>query len=123
MNINSGLTTAAITGTITATQALPAASGTQTLVNASWNSLATGGTAYTVTAGKTFYCLGFIISCGAASIMEIKVAGTTKICFSGGTNVPCAATGGILFTAAATQAITIASSGAATYGALYGYEA
>lgn len=58
INVNSGLTTAAITGTITASAAIPTPSATQTIVNAvTTGNGATYTSIYTVPAGKIFYLM------------------------------------------------------------------
>jgi len=119
---SSGLTS--ITGNVTVQNGLPTPSATQTLVFAAGINANSGATIYTVTAGKTFYCMGYSISTGFGGIHTISIAATPKF----GCLVPANTTSVIsstspIFTATATQAITVTSSGGnAMYINFWGYE-
>lgn len=83
----------------------------------------TGTTIHTVTAAKTFYCLGATLSCNSAAEMGLSVAGTATISGQVTTASSVVFTGGIIFTATAGQAITLTGIGAAeNSGTIWGYE-
>lgn len=123
--VNSGSVTATIAGN------LPAPSASQSLINkCDFGTIgtATSRTIHTVTAGKTFYCLGISVGSGStAGNYRIKSDGTVVDRGIIGTGFsPCSKSGGVLFTTAATKAITIdlESGGdtAATSTIIWGYE-
>lgn len=97
----------------------------QTLICKNANAVANDTTVHTVTAGKTFYCLGCVLANGGATALQnIKVAGTVVVSsvVQASNSSPCL-TGGIIFSATSTQAITVTGAGAvANYCTLWGYE-
>lgn len=120
--------TTKVTGNVTTTISgnLPSPSGTQTLVRAHISGGSNGSALYTVTAGKTFYCLGLSFDSSTDSSQSLTIDGTatqfpvivgtvkTKIVF----------TGGILFSLGATKSITVATNAASSiYCSMWGYEA
>ena len=97
------------------TSGLTVPSSAQSVITANVGSSASGTTVYTVTAGKTFYCTGILITnmgAGAAELL-FKLDGTSKFAFLLPIGTGASGTssfylgGGILFTLAATKAITV----------------
>lgn len=123
---NSGLTT--VTGNVSSTISglLPSPSATQTIISKTTpvNS-ATNTTIHTVTAGKTFYCTGVLISSGAIANVGIQVDGTDVIITQLLAQSAVSGTGGVLFTAAATKIVraTTNSGGSNCTVSIWGYEA
>jgi hypothetical protein len=117
--------TVTISGGISAS--LPAASATQTVIFKSVNNQNNGATVYTVTAGKTFYCLGMVLSSTATNVAMSASAGATQVGYAVATvGILCRElfTGGIVFTCPASTAITITGAGATSNNCtLWGYEA
>ena len=109
---------------------LPKPSVDQTLVNAIVQNVSTGATVYTVTTGKTFQCLGFVVATSSATgaVWDILVAGTSKLrgvttalAVGGESHLssPCP-----IFTATSGQVITVNHGFGATSGqvTIWGYE-
>ena len=126
ISLGSGITSVTGSVTVTAESGLPAVGTTQTQKNGTATGAA-GTNIITVTAGKTFYCLGFIIGNGNGTARNMTLYdGTTTYInthVAAGTSV--SATGGVLFTVAAGLSLKInTNSGAAdAYAAVWGYEA
>lgn len=121
---NSGKTEADVTGSVDIN--LPAPATGQTLITKYSSGSNDGAAIYTVTAGKTFYCLGVLLGGKSASqTATIKVDGTVVLSVWTLGSYMQLMTGGIVFTAAAGKAITLGWSGAAGEGLydLWGYEA
>jgi len=115
------------TVTIVGGQSLPQPTSSQTLITKCIIAGNTGTTIHTVTAGKTFYCTGFVLGGNGAAAAKITVAGTDVIGFfvnatAGEGCVPLS--GGILFSATAGQTIVVNwAVGAGTVNAgIWGYE-
>ena len=127
VGVTSGNT--AITGTVSAnvTQALPAIGTGQTFVRAGNTLQNDGTTIYTVTAGKTFYCLGvWLYGQSANTNISLQVAGTTVLRAAGlaATMPMVSASGGIVFVGTGNQAITVTGGGAGGNNVYFwGYEA
>jgi len=116
-----------VTGTVTASASFPAAGTGQTIKQGQGTGGA-GTTVYTVTAGKTFYCMGFILGNGNASARNMTIYdGTTTwvntYVPAGGNASGCGTTP--IFTASAGTTIKLnTNSGAADgYLSVWGYEA
>jgi len=126
MGMTTSSTTVTISGAVTTTPNLVAPLATQSLVNAVLHQAADGSTIYTVTAGKTFYCLGFSVGCNTASAGSLSVAGTRKISWFlnavNGEGFCSFGHNGIIFTATAGQAITVTVGAANVDATLWGYE-
>lgn len=111
-----------ISGTILASINQP--SSTQTLVNADSGNVATGATVYTVTAGKTLYVTGLIVNGYAANEnITLTIDGAVKF-RARSQNTAVVASGGVIFSAAATKAIVLVHDGGGTNGScvLWGVE-
>ena len=130
-------TTATVTISGTQTVSLPSPSSSQTIITKHLTNISivagTPQTLYTVTAGKTFYCLGFSgLNQNSATIGKVLVDGTQVLNFmiggsigAGGGNSQHVLTGGVLFTAPATKTVQVDSvlnTGAGTSVCCWGYE-
>jgi hypothetical protein len=116
MVTNVSIGTTQISGSVAVT-GLTVPSATQTLIKAEFSNVAAASTVYTVTAGKTFYLMGYTWNTSATSyggIAGIKQRTGT----SGGlinASVP-------LTSVSASTNITIVSETASNYGGLWGFE-
>lgn len=124
-----GLTSTAVTISGAVATGMTGVATTQTQVNKTTGWVATGTTIHTVTAGKTFYCLGVSVSSkGATCNWHIDTDGTAQIYGrvkadqTANQNV---SGSGILFTCPATKAITLVHDevGSNTSATIWGYEA
>jgi len=99
---------------------------TQTLVNASVRDVVSGSTIYTVTSGKTFYCMGVALGKGATanSYLDVKVATVIKVSVSSAVQDTVVVTAGAcpIFTATSGQAITIESNNTNVIATMWGWE-
>lgn len=115
--------------TISGNIGLPKPTATQTVKTIMFSGKATTNVIYTVTAGKTFYCLGASIGHNGTDGREVGFAcdGTqvTKQMVGAVATVGHAPTlsGGVVFTCAATKDITVISNTTGTLqGCIWGYE-
>jgi hypothetical protein len=88
------------------------------------NSCSNGATVYTVTAGKTFYCTGASVASAANAFVGVNVDGVATIVCEVLGATTALFTGGVVFTAAATKAITFYTNAGANTGfiTVWGYE-
>jgi hypothetical protein len=131
-----GMTTTSTSVTVTGSiaTALPAPSSSQTLINVCAATASTGDTLYTVTAGKTFYCMGLVIkdvgkNNGNVVILSDGVAKIAMACGidAAGTNLkttPITAGNCPIFKTAATKTVTVTHDcGAGNLGVtMWGFE-
>ena len=130
MSFNSAsgfISTQNVTVTGAVTQGMTGISSGQTLVTAIADGVADGTTLYTVTAGKTFYCLGcFVATNQNSKLIRLLSNGVLVLWASSpaSTGAQQTASGGIVFKANATQTITVTGgTGTANYAGIWGYEA
>jgi len=102
---------------------LPKAKTTQTLVSVCAVNQNTGTTLYTVTAGKTFYCLGLVMTNTNAAIQRITADGTDVVSGICAINTTYTVSGnGIIFKALAGKNIVINATVNNNYVTMWGYE-
>lgn len=126
-SLSSGNTT--VSGNVTTTIGsigLPAPTANQTIVSKYIEAAATGTTIHTVTAGKTFYCTGYIIGTksGTPTLAGIVVNGVRVSSITFLQNTSQVVSGGILFVATTGQVITNYYDGAGTTAdvSIWGFE-
>jgi hypothetical protein len=122
MGMTTSSTTVTISGAVTTSPNLPQPLATQTPVYGTCEAAASGTTVYTVTAGKTFYCTGILISTAGTQNAHILDAGVQKMVCYTTANLPVCVSGGVLFTAAAGHAITITAAAGGNSCTIWGYE-
>jgi len=126
LNVNSGRTTADISGSVTTLNGPPAGA---VQIMKSVRTATTGTVIHTVTAGKTFYLQGYALSEGTAGANVVDLLCNAVIVASSrcGATLPGAvvsAGASYLFTVAATQTVSLATTSGAgnTTVSIWGYE-
>ena len=115
-----------VTGSVTTSISsigLISPSAGQTMINVTFDAASTDTVLYTVTAGKTFYCMGYFLSTSTNANIGLKSDGVAVVKGTLSGNTGTSASGNLLFKTAATKNIT-GHTGVATslYGSFWGYE-
>ena len=122
MVFNSGSTSITGSVSVTVSGTLPKNSATQTLVNAGCRGAAAAATTlYTVPAGKTFYCLGVVMSSSVACEMYVLDDATEVTVANLQANGTVSYTGGVIFAAAENSVIAVTSNSTGKGCRIWGY--